>query len=86
VLLGRCAYCGLECERPEMDHVVALAAGGAHSVENVVPACGQCNRKKNAKPLLAALACLKISPVEYEPRRLKALRALERILMKEPVQ
>jgi 5-methylcytosine-specific restriction endonuclease McrA len=32
-----------------MDHVVPLARGGGHSIDNVVPACRPCNRSKGGK-------------------------------------
>ncbi|MFB4265301.1 HNH endonuclease [Nonomuraea sp. GTA35] len=47
---GRCAYCGLP-PRPgevlEQDHVVPLSRGGAHSEENILPACDTCNVRKS---------------------------------------
>lgn len=43
----RCAYCGGEYET--LDHVVALARGGLHAPENIVPACKRCNFKKKTK-------------------------------------
>jgi 5-methylcytosine-specific restriction endonuclease McrA len=51
---GRCAYCGDPATT--IDHVVPISKGGAHSKENVVPACKPCNSSKNAKPLLVWLA------------------------------
>lgn len=45
-----CAYCAETAET--IDHVVALKNGGAHSIENLVPACSSCNSRKNATPLL----------------------------------
>lgn len=47
-----CAYCGIRPQRLEMDHVIPLSRGGNHTVSNVVPACGSCNRKKHAGPPL----------------------------------
>lgn len=44
----RCAYCGSP-DRISQDHVVAIALGGAHSADNVVPACGSCNSAKRAR-------------------------------------
>jgi len=41
---GRCAYCGDSAT--ERDHLVPLARGGTHTLDNLVPACGPCNRKK----------------------------------------
>ena len=34
--------------RPELDHVHALANGGPHTAQNLVPACLSCNRRKGA--------------------------------------
>lgn len=42
---GRCAYCDA-AGKMTMDHVVPLALGGKHAVENVVPACKTCNGRK----------------------------------------
>lgn len=42
---GRCAQCG-SVERIEMDHIVPLSRGGAHSHDNVQPLCAPCNRRK----------------------------------------
>lgn len=57
---GRCWWCNVELEygyddknrNPRwftVDHVVALANGGAHSIENAVPACRRCNSSKGAR-------------------------------------
>ncbi|HET9413811.1 MAG TPA: HNH endonuclease, partial [Pseudolabrys sp.] len=48
----RCAYCLARAETIEMDHVIALARGGAHEPENVVPACTACNSSKKARPVI----------------------------------
>lgn len=57
---GRCAYCGKKVARLEQEHVIPLVAGGSHSADNVVPACGPCNRLKSVgpPPLLPALRLL----------------------------
>lgn len=44
-----CFYCGIRSRRMEIDHMVPLAKGGAHSKDNIVMACGPCNRAKSAK-------------------------------------
>jgi 5-methylcytosine-specific restriction endonuclease McrA len=44
---GRCAYCG-ERAPLEIDHRVPLARGGTNSIDNILPACGPCNRRKHA--------------------------------------
>jgi 5-methylcytosine-specific restriction endonuclease McrA len=42
---GCCAYCGDAAT--ERDHIVPLARGGTHTLDNLVPACGPCNRVKH---------------------------------------
>lgn len=44
-----CAYCGQkpdEGELLEIEHLIPLSRGGYHRIENVVPACPTCNKKK----------------------------------------
>ena len=44
-----CFYCEAPFgagNAPTVDHVVPLARGGAHSVDNLVAACGTCNARK----------------------------------------
>jgi 5-methylcytosine-specific restriction endonuclease McrA len=43
---GHCAYCG-SADALEVDHRVPLAKGGANTIDNVLPACGRCNRRKH---------------------------------------
>ncbi len=60
----QCYICGRAClrdlleryhpHRAELDHVVPLSKGGAHSYDNVRCACGRCNRVKHNKSLDAA--------------------------------
>lgn len=53
--LFRCVYCGaLETtEEPlTQDHIVPLKQGGDHSLANIVPACGRCNREKHTMSLV----------------------------------
>ena len=45
---GRCAYCGSNV-RIEIDHRVPLIRGGTNTIENILPACRSCNRRKNQK-------------------------------------
>ena len=47
---NRCAYCGKKSRKLSLDHVVALANGGRHSADNIVPTCLTCNVRKNTKP------------------------------------
>jgi 5-methylcytosine-specific restriction endonuclease McrA len=46
---NRCAYCGRDDMPLTKDHVVPISRGGAHSIENIVPACKSCNSRKNTK-------------------------------------
>lgn len=48
---GRCAYCLRVRLRLERDHVIPFKRGGRDEPGNVVPACGRCNRSKNARIL-----------------------------------
>lgn len=44
-----CAYCGeqvKEGEYLEIEHLTPLTRDGYHRIENVVPACATCNKKK----------------------------------------
>ena len=52
---NRCAYCG-GTERLGLDHVVALAAGGAHRESNLLVACKSCNSSKHTRPVAEWLA------------------------------
>lgn len=45
---GKCAKCGAS-ENIHMDHVVPLAKGGRHSIDNVQPLCQTCNLRKHTK-------------------------------------
>ena len=49
----KCAYCSRSGKRsrPELDHVVPKAAGGADRYDNLVVACNKCNQKKANQPL-----------------------------------
>lgn len=50
VLLGGCcAYCGRSDVRLYRDHKIPLVRGGTDAIENIVPACGSCNRAKYTK-------------------------------------
>ena len=45
---GRCAYCGSRVQI-EIDHRVPLIRGGSNTIENILPACRTCNRRKNRR-------------------------------------
>jgi len=46
-----CYYCGdpLLLKRAEKDHLTPVSRGGSSAIENIVPACGRCNRLKGKK-------------------------------------
>ena len=46
---GRCVYCGNTAT--SVDHVVPRSRGGRHAWDNVVAACGRCNRTKADRTL-----------------------------------
>jgi 5-methylcytosine-specific restriction endonuclease McrA len=43
---GRCAYDGASGPL-QPDHRIPLARGGSNAIENILPACGRCNRRKH---------------------------------------
>jgi len=43
---GACAYCGSKA-LIEIDHRTPLARGGSNLIENILPACRRCNRRKH---------------------------------------
>lgn len=43
----RCAYCGAE-GKMQQDHRMPVALGGRTTVDNIVPACFECNNRKRA--------------------------------------
>lgn len=50
---GHCAYCGCELEYKDMqvDHVLAVGRGGSNDINNLLPACRQCNYDKHKKTI-----------------------------------
>ena len=57
----RCQLCGCKTPKalrgkdkpnsPELDHIVPLSRGGAHTYANTQCACAQCNQRKGSKIL-----------------------------------
>lgn len=41
---GKCVYC--TSDATEVDHIVPISKGGTNDIENLVPACAPCNRRK----------------------------------------
>lgn len=52
-LNGRCAYCGVRPKRVHVDHIVPMSKGGSSGLDNLLPACEQCNIVKSDKDLEA---------------------------------
>lgn len=50
----RCAYC-LVGGPLQQDHIVPITKGGGTTIDNIVPACGRCNKKKGNRNLLHLL-------------------------------
>lgn len=48
----RCAYCGAVAHL-EWEHIIPRAHGGPDTMDNLVLACGDCNRQKGARDPLA---------------------------------
>lgn len=47
---GRCYYCDSKVKMLTLDHVVPLAKGGSHTLDNIVFACHACNSEKRDLP------------------------------------
>lgn len=44
---GRCYYCQEKCKNLSFDHIIPIARGGKHSLDNLVMACMPCNQSKS---------------------------------------
>lgn len=53
----RCGYCGKAVELVP-DHRIALSRGGPNTIENLIPACPDCNARKGVKDELEFRALL----------------------------
>jgi len=64
----RCVYCGKKSQRLTQDHITPLSHGGAHTMHNILPACGSCNSKKHTGPPLVPVQplLLTIAPSRKE--------------------
>ncbi|CAG4889454.1 HNH endonuclease [Paraburkholderia gardini] len=65
-----CQYCGAHPPevKLEVDHIVALAEGGAEEFDNYITACFPCNRGKGARSLDAIPQSLADKAVEIAER------------------
>ena len=64
-----CAICHKKPEKLEQDHIFPLSKGGLHSIENIQPLCGKCNRKKGNK-LTDGYTVKKAATVRFNPENL----------------
>ncbi|MBI2848243.1 MAG: HNH endonuclease [Chloroflexi bacterium] len=56
-----CQYCGKETRPLTLDHVIPRYRGGQHTWENLVSACGSCNRHKAGRtPLEAGMKLIRM--------------------------
>jgi 5-methylcytosine-specific restriction endonuclease McrA len=46
---NRCVYCDQKSKRLTPDHYIPLSKGGTNFIDNIVPACQDCNRRKWSK-------------------------------------
>jgi len=53
---NHCAYCLRPVLNPEQEHMQPISRGGEHVIENLIPACRQCNASKGNRTLLEFLA------------------------------
>jgi len=44
-----CAYCGVQVDKPTIDHILPLSKGGSHTLDNVLPSCLPCNKSKASR-------------------------------------
>ncbi|MGA0198100.1 MAG: HNH endonuclease [Prochlorotrichaceae cyanobacterium] len=44
----KCAYCGCDIDYScHIDHVIPFSEGGSTTLQNGVPSCAKCNRRKS---------------------------------------
>ena len=61
-----CQYCGGKVKDLTLDHVVPRRQSGGHSWENIVAACGTCNRRKAGRtPAEAGMVLLRQPKAPY---------------------
>jgi uncharacterized membrane protein YqaE (UPF0057 family)/ribosomal protein L7/L12 len=61
-----CRYCGQRSQTMEVDHVVPVSEGGLSTLDNLVTACRDCNRRKGGRT--PADAGMKVLPVRSQVR------------------
>ncbi len=63
-----CQYCGklLSAREATVDHIIPRSRGGSTCWENVVVACGSCNRRKGGRTPKEARMVLRCAPIAPE--------------------
>lgn len=81
-----CAYCGVKYSRDELtrDHIVPRSRGGQDKWENVVAACGGCNKYKDART--PQEAHMNLLYVPYAPNRSEVLLLLNRNVLADQME
>ncbi len=51
----RCCYCFKKTRNLTMDHLTPKSRGGDKSIDNIAPACIECNQKKANNPIWVML-------------------------------
>ena len=68
-----CHWCGVDCSsRFHVDHVMPLARGGLHEIENLAISCPPCNLSKQAKHPDEFRASLEVARNTVRPEMLEA--------------
>ena len=44
-----CRYCGRRSQTMEIDHIIPVSQGGESTLQNLVTACRDCNRRKGGR-------------------------------------
>ena len=71
----KCAYCGTEEGKMELDHVVPRSKGGSDRVSNLVPCCHGCNQRKGNRSIEEFLA--------HDVERLAWIRSRQKAPLKD---
>jgi len=77
---GKCWYCGIQTNpwrNFAIDHVVPITKGGSDDIDNLVPSCERCNKRKNNKGidiLRKMLAAEQPDNVSFTDAQLEFLR------------
>lgn len=76
---GFCAYCNIEIDLHEMtiDHLVPKSGGGTEELENLIPACPECNYEKGSLTAGEYLALLGMSEDQVTQWHESVVEAME---------